>query len=363
MSASPATLADCLLGMVTFGAGFGPERFARGDALARRAEDAGFDSVWLSELYSRSAPVPMATVALATERVQIGTNIAYGVGRTPLMWAAEARDLDELSAGRIILGLGNGTKTMMEQWHGVTGDAPAVRMEELVEVLRKLWRLHEGPVEHEGRFYRLNLRPTSDTPPPFRDRLPIYTAGVQPRMIQTAGRVADGIVGHPMFTKLYVDEVVRPALATGAAKTGRDPSEIAIMGILICAVDDDVVLARRRLAFAAAQYAASRVYDPLFALHGWSAQKAVISDAVRNRDEAAIVASVSDDILDAVGVACRPAELAEHVARHILDYDHVSLVAPPWGLSADKAEAATIVLIDSMRESLAQRRERTPVNG
>jgi alkanesulfonate monooxygenase SsuD/methylene tetrahydromethanopterin reductase-like flavin-dependent oxidoreductase (luciferase family) len=103
------------LGITTFGGGFGPERFARTQALAARAEAAGFDSVWISELYNRSAPVPMAALALATERVEIGTHIAYGVGRTPLMWAAEARDLDELSGGRIILGLGNGTKTMMEQ--------------------------------------------------------------------------------------------------------------------------------------------------------------------------------------------------------------------------------------------------------
>ena len=80
------------LGVVTFGAGFGPERFERADALATRAESAGFDSVWVSELYNRSATVPMATISRATSRVEIGTNIAYGVGRTPLMWAAEARD-------------------------------------------------------------------------------------------------------------------------------------------------------------------------------------------------------------------------------------------------------------------------------
>src|SRR5215207_3249099 len=245
-----------LLGVVTFGAGFGPERFARGDALARRAEEAGFDSVWVSELYSRSATIPMATLATATERVQIGTNIAYGVGRSPLMWAAEARDLDELSAGRIILGLGNGTATMMENWHGVSGDAPAVRMEELVTVLRKLWRLDLGPVDHEGRFYKLHLNPTADTPPPYRERLPIYTAGVNPRMVEAAGRVADGLFGHPMFTTRYVDDIVRPAIAKGAAKTGRDASEIALAGVLICSVDDDVETARRRLAYAVGQYAA-----------------------------------------------------------------------------------------------------------
>ena len=138
------------------------------------------------------------------------------------MWASEARDLDDLSGGRIVLGLGNGTTRMMEDWHGVDGSSPAVRMEELVTVLRKLWRLDQGPVDHEGRFYKVHLSPTMDTPPPFSEHLPIFTAGVNPRMIEAAGRVADGLYGHPMFSEKYVDEVVRPALAKGAAKTGRD---------------------------------------------------------------------------------------------------------------------------------------------
>ena len=185
--------------------------------------------------------------ATATERVRLGTNIAYGVGRTPLMWAAEARDLDDLSGGRLILGLGNGTPRMMEDWHGVSGAAPAERMEELVTVLRKLWRLHEGPVDHDGRFYRVHLRPTSDTGPPVQPRLPIWTAGVNNRMIRVAGRVADGLIGHPMFTARYVHEVVRPELAAGLAEAGREPSAVTLMGILMCAVDEDEQAARRRL--------------------------------------------------------------------------------------------------------------------
>jgi probable F420-dependent oxidoreductase len=348
-------LPDCQYGVVTFGAGFGPERFERASALARRAEEAGFDSVWVGELYNRSAPVPMATLALATERVQIGTNIAYGVGRTPLVWAAEARDLDELSAGRIILGLGNGTSGMMENWHGVSGEAPAVRMEELVTVLRKLWRLDQGPVHHEGRFYRVKLNPTADTPPPYRDHLPIYTAGVNARMIEAAGRVADGLVAHPMFTRRWVEEVARPALAKGAAKTGRDPSEIKLTGVLICAVDEDVERARRRLAYAVAQYAASRVYDRLFELHGWSEEQQAIREAARSRDDEALVAAVPDGALEQIGVACRPDELAAQVARHAADYDHLGLVPPPWGLTPEQNEQATIELIDGMRKALAAR--------
>ena len=339
-------------GLVTFSSGFGPERFERANALARRAEDAGFDSVWVSELYNRSATVPMATISQATSRVEIGTNIAYGVGRSPLMWAAEAKDLDELSSGRILLGLGNGTATMMEHWHGVSGEAPAVRMEELVTVLRKLWRLDLGPVHHEGRFYKVDLKPTADTPPPYRERLPIYTAGVNPRMVEAAGRVADGLVGHPMFTHRYVDDVVRPALEKGAAKTGRDATEIALAGVLICSVDDDVDAARRRLAFAVGQYAASRVYDKLFALHGWTEAQQRIREAARARDADAVVAAVPDDAIDELGVACRPSELAGMVERHAHGYDHIAIVPPPWGLTPEQNELATEVLIEEMAGAL-----------
>lgn len=337
-------------GVVTFSAGFGPERFERANALARRAEDAGFDSVWVSELYNRSATVPMATISQATSRVEIGTNIAYGVGRSPLMWAAEARDLDELSSGRILLGLGNGTATMMENWHGVSGESPAVRMEELVTVLRKLWRLDQGPVQHEGRFYKVNLRPTADTPPPFREHLPIYTAGVNPRMVESAGRVADGLVGHPMFTHKYVDEVVRPALARGAEKRDRDVP--LLVGVLICSVDTDVDAARRRLAYAVGQYAASRVYDTLFALHGWTDAQERIRDAARARDAEAVIAAVPDEALEVLGVACAPADLVGEVARHTAGYDHIALVPPPWGLTPEENEVATEVLIDEMADAL-----------
>jgi probable F420-dependent oxidoreductase len=346
------------VGITTFSAGSGPERFARAAALARRAEDAGFESVWVSELYNRSATIPMATLAAATEHTLIGTNIAYGVGRTPLVWAAEARDLDDLSGGRILLGLGNGTTRMMEEWHGVDGSSPAVRMEELVTVLRKLWRLDQGPVDHDGRFYKVHLNPTMDTPPPFSEHLPIFTAGVNPRMVEAAGRVADGLFGHPMFTERYVDDIVRPALAKGAAKTGRDAGDIALAGVLICSLDDDLELARRRLAYAVGQYAASRVYDRLFALHGWTDAQQRIREAARARDAEAVIAAVPEDALDELGVACRPDELPDAVARHAVGYDHLALTPPPWGLTPEENEHATAVLIDGMASAL-----RAPIAG
>lgn len=338
---------DTGYGLTIFTAGHGPDRFRRAGEVARSAEAAGFSAVWVSELYNRSATVPMAALAVATERIRIGSNIAYGAARSPMILAAEARDLDELSGGRLVLGLGNGTSGMMQSWMGVDGSAPAVRMEELVAVLRKLWRLHEGAVEHEGRFYSLAIRPTIPTVPPIQDPLPIWTAGVNPRMVRAAGRVADGLVGHPMMTAEYVEQVLRPELARGAEEAGRDV-RVAVSGTRICVLDEDGALARRRAAFAIAQYAAARVYDRLFALHGWSEAQASIRAAAKARDSEAMAAAVTDEMVDAIAIACTPADLAREASRHAEPFDHLNLTAAPWGLEPEDLERATREIVTSL---------------
>lgn len=335
-------------GLTIFTGGRGAERFRRAAEIGALAERAGFGAVWTGELYNRSATIPMAMLAAGTSRVRIGCNIAYGAGRSPLIWAAEARDLDELSEGRIVLGLGNGTRGMLENWLSVSGEAPAARMAELVEVLRKLWRLHEGPVHHDGRFYRVHLAPTAETPAPFQEHLPIWTAGVNAVMVRVAGKVADGLIAHPMTTTAYLDEVIRPELARGAWQAGRDLAGFVVKGIRMCAVDDDEEVARSRLAYAIAQYVPARTYDRLMALHGWGAAQERIRVAAKERDGATMAAAVPDDMIDAIGVACRPADLASRVAEHKKEFDHLNLAAPVWGLSPDAAERATRQILAAM---------------
>ncbi|MCX4096718.1 LLM class flavin-dependent oxidoreductase [Nocardia sp. alder85J] len=344
-------------GVNAFGVGSGPQRFTTMTELAREAEEIGCAAVWTSELYSRSATVPMAALAAGTRTIGIGSNIAYGVGRSPLMWAAEARDLDELSGGRVILGLGNGTPKMMEAWHGVSGEAPAARMAELLTVLKALWRLHEGPVHHDGHFYHVHISPTSEVPEPIRPEIPVWIAGVNKLMLRTAGELADGLVGHPMFTAEYVRGPVADEIATGAAISGRDPGEVTIMGIRMCAIDDDVDLARRQVAFAIGQYAASRVYDRMFELHGWSAAQEKIRRAARDRDDEALIGAVTDDMIDAIAIACRPSEFAAALARIPAGFDHLDLIAPPWGLSDRQTRAINTEILAGLRTHLS-----TPVS-
>jgi probable F420-dependent oxidoreductase len=299
-------------------------------AAAKLAEEAGLESVWTTEFPDHSATVQLAAVAVATERVTLGSAIAYAFGRTPLVLAAEARDLDALSGGRLILGLGTGTKRMQRDWHGLDGEHPAPRMEELVPLVRSLLRLHEGPLDHEGRFYRTVVHPTAPVPPPLRTDLPIYMGGVNARMIEAAGAVSDGLIGHPLFTPEYTKEVVRPALARGAERARRDaPPPVA--GYLTCVVSEDGEAARRTARGVIAFNSTVKTYRPILTLHGFDAQADAIREAWQRGDLAGMADAVTDEMLDTIAVAGTPDEVREQFARRRAGLFERTLLWTPFG--------------------------------
>lgn len=313
--------------------------------LAAAADAAGLDAVWAPELYDRSATITASEMARSSARCAVGTAIAYGVGRSPMTLAAEARDLDELADGRFILGLGNGTRRMIADWHGQDPDAPAVRMEELVVLVRKLWRMHLGPVEHTGRFYRVCFEPTGEVAPPPREVIPIYTAGVNPRMIEVAGRVADGLLGHPLFTTEYIEDVVLPAVARGAQRSGRDLREIRIASLLFAAVSDDVEEARREVAAQIAFYTSAKTYAPLLERTGFADEGEQIRTAFARRDLDGMIAAVSDRMIDALAVAGTPADVRAGLQRYTGLLDHAILYSPSIGRTAERVRASALGLV------------------
>lgn len=312
---------------------------------AAAADRAGLDAVWASEFYQRSASISMAAMAQATSNCRVGSSIMYGIGRSPLVLATEARDLDELSHGRVVLGIGNGTKRMMSDWHGVADtSAPALRMEELVPLIRRIWNLHEGPVRHEGRFYTMNLIPTEQVAPPRRN-IPIVTAGVRPRMCETAGRVADGLAGHPLFTTKYVEEIVKPAIAKGAAHAGRDPKDVEIISMVMCSIHDDPEVARRELAQQIAFYASVKTYDTVLDVNGFSKAGQAIREAFAQRDLPKMFAAVSDDMIDTMGVAGTAAQVRDGLRRYEGVLDHIMVYPPSIALPAERVRENLDALI------------------
>ena len=323
---------------------------------AAAAEAAGFDAAWTPEFYTRSSIVTLAQMAARTSRCTVGTSIAYATGRSPLVLATEARSLDELSGGRLVLGLGTGTRRMMEDWHGVDPDAPAARMEELVPLLRRLWRLHEGPVEHEGRFYRCRVTPTAETSAPVRDDIPVYTAGVNARMVQVAGRVADGLLGHPLFSAAYVDEVVRPAIAEGKRRAGRDDAHVELVGIVICSVAGDADQARREAAAQLAFYSAPKTYGKLLEASGFGAAGEAIRAAFAERDFAGMAAAVPDEMVDSMAAAGTAADVRDRLERAAEVFDHVVVYPPSFGLTEERCEELAAALVEDLAPAGARAR-------
>jgi probable F420-dependent oxidoreductase len=302
------------------------------------AERAGLESVWTTEFPDHSATIMLAAVAQATERVTVGSAIAYAFGRTPVVLAAEARDLDVLSRGRLILGLGTGTAKMQRDWHGLDGEHSAGRMEELVPLLRRLISLNEGPLDHEGRFYRTVIHPTVPVPPPLRADLPIYMAGVNARMVEAAGAVADGLVGHPLFTPEYTRDIVRPALARGAERAGRaDP--IPIAGYLTCCVDENADTARQAARAVVAFNSTVSTYRPVLSHHGFDAEADRVRAAWEAKDWPGMAEAVSDEMLDTIALAGTAEDVRDQYARRREGLFERTLLWPPSFLGLDAVRA------------------------
>ena len=307
-------------------------------AHARLAEDAGFEAVWLTDFHNRDAFVRMAVVGQATSRIGIASGIAYAFARSPVLTAAAAADVDEITDGRLILGLGTGTKRMQESWYSLTFESPAPKAAEVARLLRALWSAPAGkPFRFEGRFYNIAIDLFA-RPGRVRSTIPIYLAGVNRRMVRTAAEVADGLVGHPLYSRRYVDEVVRPAVADGLKRSDRERNAFDLAGYVITSISDDVEQAREEARRQIAFYATTLTYDAILDLHGWEQEKTGIRQAFRSFDFAAMTAAVSDEMLEQIAIAGTPDDCRRQLARYEGLLDHALLYPPSIGVPPDRVK-------------------------
>ena len=206
-------------------------RLSEAGAEAARAERLGFDAIWSFEI-DHDPFFPLLQAALATERLGIGTNIAVAFARTPFSMAISAWDLQSVSGGRLLLGLGTQVRPHVERRFSAEFEHPAARIADYIDCLRAIWNTFQTGARprYEGRFYRFTLINDFFNPGPIDNPdIPIYLAGVNPRMAAAAGEAADGFNVHPMHSPDYLREVIRPALAEGARKRGRSADAHALV--------------------------------------------------------------------------------------------------------------------------------------
>jgi probable F420-dependent oxidoreductase len=303
-------------------------------AKARQVEDGGFESVWCAET-ARSAFVQAAVVCQATSRVTVGTDIALAFPRSPTITAMAARDLAELSNGRFVLGLGTQVKRVNEQRFGVAFEHPAPKITEATLVIRRVLDTFGGePIQHRGRFYQITMPPFPGAGPA---EVPIYLAAVNPMMAEAAGRVADGVLGHPMTSPKYVAEVLRPSVQRGAAAAGRPLEEVNISTGVILQISSDRELARREAALQIGFYATTRTYRPILAMHGFDELLEPLRRAFVQSDFLRL-AEIAMPMVDSLAIAGEPDECRERLAAFDGLVDRVILGGTWVGPSPERLE-------------------------
>ncbi|MCX2952489.1 TIGR03617 family F420-dependent LLM class oxidoreductase [Lentzea sp. NEAU-D7] len=294
-------------------------------AIAKRAEDRGYDGFWLAE--TKHDPfLALAGAAAATERIELGTAIAVAFARNPMTVATTANDLQLLSGGRFNLGLGSQVEAHITKRFAMPWSKPAARMREFVLAIRAIWHAWETGerLAFRGEFYRHTLMtPFFDPGPNPHGTAPIYLAGVGGLMTEVAGEVADGFLCHNFTTERYLREVTLPALERGRAKVGKTLEGFEISGPVFAATNEqEIADVKRQIAF----YGSTPAYRPVLDLHGWGALHEELHRMSRRQQWAEMSELVTDEVLAEFCVLGTP----ETVTAALLDRygDVVTRVSP-----------------------------------
>jgi probable F420-dependent oxidoreductase len=310
---------------------------ARADVdLAIRAEAAGFDAVFTVEFFNRHGYVSLGAIAQATERIRLGTGIANAFTRTPLLHASAAMDADELSGGRMILGLGSATRRMNQDWYAVPFSKPAARMRELVELVRAAIAAQKGGgFRWDGKFWQINV-PIFARPGAAREQIPIWIAAVNRHMIAAAGAVADGLVGHPIATRRWHREVTLPGLRESEKQNGRAEGACLLAPYVMTSIQENREHAVRDAKNQIGFYFTTGIYHSILEHHGLLHVGEACRAALRSFDLKAMSEAIPDELVDEIAIACTPDEARDRLAQWADLTELALLYAPSVGVPPER---------------------------
>jgi len=298
------------------------------------AEELGFAGLWTSETKHDSF-LPLAVAANATESLDLGTSIAIAFSRSPMTTAQVAWDLQDLSGGRFILGLGTQVKAHIQRRFSMPWDKPASRLRDYVLALRAIWESFqtEGPLNYEGEFYRHTLMTPFFNPGPIEHpEVPIYIAGVNTRLAALAGELCDGFHVHPFHTPEYVRQVVKPAVERGAREGDRNPEDVELatsVFVITGENTEDVEEQREKMRAQAAFYASTPSYRVVLEAHGWEEVGEKLGSLAREKEWDEMPKLVTDEMLYAFAVETTPEEVGPALReRYEGLIDRVALYLP-----------------------------------
>jgi probable F420-dependent oxidoreductase len=319
-------------------------------AAGRRAERLGFAVVNTPEA-GHDPFLPLAIVAEHTENIRLGTNVAVAFPRSPLVVAQVAWDLQHLSGGRFQLGLGTQVKGHIERRYATpwTG-APGPRLREYIQCLQAMFKSFqepENPSYFEGEHYRYTMMSPFFNPGPIaHPDIPIYIAAVNTYNAKLCGEMCAGLRAHPVATFAYSRDVLMPAIAEGAAKTGRPLSDVDVVGSPFLAVGADeegVARAKTALKQHIAFYASTRSYHAVLKYHGWEELGSRLHQLSVAGKWTELPLQITDDMLEQWAIVGTYDELAGKLKAKAAGAYTSVLLDLPSALRDDEERVADIV--------------------
>jgi F420-dependent oxidoreductase-like protein len=322
-----------------WGLGMGPQ-----DQLqtVQEAERLGYDSVWAAEAYGSDAATVLAWLAAGTSKIRLGSAIFQMPGRSPALTAMTAATLDELSGGRMILGIGSSGPQVAEGWHGQPFARQLLRTREYVAVVRKA--LDRERLEFKGETLEL---PLPDGPgkalklmiAPVQDKIPIYLAAIGPKNTALAGEIADGWI-PTFFSPEHVADF-RALLEEGAARSGRSLADFDIAPTVQTYVSDDRELARNMMRPGLALYIGGmgsrkqNFYNNLVKRYGYEEAARKIQDLYLEGKKAEAGEAIPAELIDTVTL-CGPRDVVRERLAAFRDASVGTLMVMPMAFNADE---------------------------
>jgi F420-dependent oxidoreductase-like protein len=302
---------------------------------AQHAERLGYDSVWAAEAYGSDAATILAFVAARTTRIKLGSAIFQMPGRSPAMTAMTAATIDQLSRGRMLLGLGSSGPQVAEGWHGQRFARQLQRTREYVEVVRLA--LARERVEYHGETLELPLpdgpgKPLKLMIGPVQGRIPIYLAAIGPKNTVLAGEVADGWI-PTFFSPEHVAEL-RALLEEGAARADRSLDGFDVAPVVNAYVSDDLDRARDVMRPGLALYIGGmgsrhrNFYNRLVQRYGFEGEAQQIQELYLSGQKEEAAAAIPAALIDMVTLCGPPDRVRERLERYRQAGVGTLLVAP-----------------------------------
>ncbi len=305
-------------------------------AAAKQAEAQGLEGLFAPQVYGPPW-IPLAAAAMATERVRLASGIAIAAARSPFETAMAAIDMDHLSGGRFVLGLGASVQSWTRGVYGAAEHRPLRHLRETVAAVRHIVEgAHKGLAPFEGEYYRADFAELQPTAPPLRDRIPVWIAALRGPAVRLGAEIADGIMGHPMWSLDWAVERIQPDLEAGLAKAGRSRDDVELNLWLWCAPNADEAEAVRDARPTVAFYAGIHQYESVFEAHGFGDEARRLQEWVRGRDVLAHADLVPDEMVRAFVLCGDPESVRERVERAWTVADSLCLVPPAYAIPAEK---------------------------